>query len=50
MADVEEALDLRERVDLNVLGNLEAFQAAVPALPEPGADVVTDGPMGDPLP
>ena len=30
--------------------NLEAFQAAVPALPEPGADVVTDGPMGDPLP
>lgn len=30
--------------------NLEAFQAAVPALPEPGADVVADGPMGDPLP
>lgn len=30
--------------------NLEAFQAAIPALPEPGADVVTDGPMGDPLP
>ena len=30
--------------------NLEAFQAAVPALPEPAADVVADGPMGDPLP
>ena len=30
--------------------NLGAFQAAVPALPEPGADVVADGPMGDPLP
>ena len=30
--------------------NLEAFQAAVPALPEPGSDVVADGPMGDPLP
>ena len=30
--------------------NLEAFRAAVPALPEPGADVVEDGPMGDPLP
>lgn len=30
--------------------NLEAFQAAIPALPEPGADVVADGPMGDPLP
>ena len=30
--------------------NLEAFQAAVPALPEPGADAVADGPMGDPLP
>ncbi|PAK76555.1 chorismate synthase [Micrococcus luteus] len=30
--------------------NLGAFQAAVPALPEPGADAVADGPMGDPLP
>lgn len=30
--------------------NLEAFTAAIPALPEPGADAVAAGPMGDPLP
>ncbi|MEO4039666.1 chorismate synthase [Micrococcus sp. 2A] len=30
--------------------NLEAFTAAIPALPEPAGDAPADGPMGDPLP